>query len=325
MKARNLILGGMLVLSGFVHSASSADLKGTHLEVDPIRIQLGSGGELITLAMDRDGNLLAGVMWYANGNKNDKRYGVKKLSPTGALLQTWVLKGQFKPKMIHGCDDGTVFVGGYGFLASFDAKGKELARIDVDVKLGYKAITAGLYANEKYVFVAYGEGRSLRATEEIYRFNRDLSGMIKIIDRQYGCCGHIDLEVVAGRLIVAENSRHRVNVFDYNGKKLSSWGSRDRTGIEGFAACCNPCNTDIAKDGTIYTFESGVGRVKRYSSTGKYLGFVGFVDTTKFDRGSRVAAQSCYIPGEVSPDGRRIYVMDVRQHFIRVLEQVRTR
>ena len=126
-----------------------------------------------------------------------------------------------------------------------------------------------------------------------------------------------------GKLLVAENSRHRVNVFDIEGAKAGTWGSRDRSGIEGFAACCNPCNLDVDAAGTVYTFESGIGRVKRYSATGEYLGLVGYVDTTKFDKGSKLAAQSCYIPSEVSPDGKRIYVMDVRQHFIRVLERAK--
>ena len=146
--------------------------------------------------------------------------------------------------------------------------------------------------------------------------------MKKIVERQYGCCNHIDMEVIGDKLMIAENSRHRVNLFDFDGKQVGTWGKRDRTGIEGFAACCNPCNTDIGKDGMIYTFESGVGRVKRFSPDGDYLGLVGYVDTTKFDKGSKLAAQSCYIPSEVSPDGRRIYVLDIRQHFIRVLEQV---
>jgi hypothetical protein len=69
----------------------------------------------------------------------------------------------------------------------------------------------------------------------------------------------------------------------------------------------------------LYTAESGVGRVKKYSPDGKFLGLVGYVDTTKFDNGSQLAAQSCYIPIEVNHDASRIYVMDVRAAIIRVL------
>ena len=69
------------------------------------------------------------------------------------------------------------------------------------------------------------------------------------------------------------------------------------------------------------TAESGIGRVKAYKPDGTFLQLIGYVDTTKFDRGSRVAATSCYIPVEMSPEGDRIYVMDVRSHSIRVLEK----
>jgi hypothetical protein len=43
-------------------------------------------------------------------------------------------------------------------------------------------------------------------------------------------------------------------------------------------------NFDFAPNGTLYTAESGVGRVKKYSPQGEFLGLVGYVDTTKFDR-----------------------------------------
>ena len=69
----------------------------------------------------------------------------------------------------------------------------------------------------------------------------------------------------------------------------------------------------------LFTAESGVGRVKKYTADGKFLGLVGYVDTTKFDGGSPLAATSCYIPIEVNADASRIYVMDVRAAIIRVL------
>ena len=62
--------------------------------------------------------------------------------------------------------------------------------------------------------------------------------------------------------------------------------------------------------------------MKKYKPDGTFLGLVGFVDTTVFDQGSRLASQSCYIPVEVNKDGSRIYVMDVRTHFVRVLEKL---
>ena len=246
-------------------------------------------------------------------------YAIKVISPTGKILRTWPMKNGLVPKMIHGCADGTIYVAGGGKLAELHKEGQVLKQISTDEVYGQKVIASGLYANGKYVFIAFGTGFSLRATEDFYRFDRDLSNPKKIIEQLYGCCAHIDLEVKDEEILVAENSRHRVKVFDFDGNFKRQWGRRDRVNIEGFTACCNPVNMDIGPKGVFYTAESGVGRVKKYSSKGKYLGLVGYVDTTKFDKGSRLAAQSCYIPIEVNEDASRIYIMDVRNHIIRVL------
>jgi hypothetical protein len=181
MKADCYSVAVLLFFAGGVNHGMAAEGEATHREVSPIKITLGPGGEMTTIAMDRSGNILAGVTWYANGKKDQKRYGIKKISPAGKVLQTWPLAAEFKAKMIHGCDDGRVYVAGHGFLGIFDENGRELERLDVDEKLDYKAAAAGLYVSKDYVFVAYGSGRSLRATEEIYRFNLDLTGMKKEI------------------------------------------------------------------------------------------------------------------------------------------------
>ena len=248
------------------------------------------------------------------------QYGIRVISPDGSIKAEWPMPDDGPhPKMIHSCADGTVYVAGHGKIASYDKSGKRTAMIDIDKLSGEKALAAGMFVSDKHVFLAVGMGNSMRATEDIYRFNRDLTGAKKIIEQQYGCCSHIDLQVMNGELLIAENSRHRVNRFDLDGKPLGKWGKRDRTGIEGFAACCNPVNIDIGPDNVLYTAESGIGRIKKYTPEGEYLGVVGYVDTTEFDRGSRLAAQTCYIPIEVNMDASRVYVMDVRANLIRVL------
>jgi hypothetical protein len=246
-------------------------------------------------------------------------YALKVVSPEGKVLSTWPMTDGLAPKMIFGHPDGTVYVAGGGRLAQFSADGKLLKMVDTDKVYGQKAAASGLCADKDHVYIAFGMGNSLRATEDFYKFKRDLTEPKMIVERQFGCCSHIDLRVVGGELLIAENSRHRVNRFDLDGKPLGTWGRRDRESLAGFAACCNPCNFDLGNDGVLYTAESGVGRVKKYSPDGKFLGLVGYVDTTKFDNGSQLAAQSCYIPIEVNHDASRIYVMDVRAAIIRVL------
>ena len=254
------------------------------------------------------------------GNNSERiDYGIQLISPEGEVLSTWPITGGLHPDAIQGCEDGMVYVAGNGKVAQFDAGGRLLNMVDTDEVYGGEPNTSGLCVSEQYVFLAFGMGNSLRATEDVYRFTRELAEPKRIIEEQYGCCTHLDLEVHGSELFVAENSRHRVKRFDFEGNELGRWGRRDRRSIEGFAACCNPCNTDIGPKGVIYTAESGVGRVKRFSSQGEFLGFVGYVDTTEFDGGSRLAAQSCYIPIEVNLDASRIYIMDVRAHIIRVL------
>ncbi|MHC4994703.1 MAG: NHL repeat-containing protein, partial [Planctomycetota bacterium] len=320
----------------------------THVEVDPIELELGHQGKLETMAMDAEGNLLAGITFedaprrlietnkpqpttnrgYGEGSNRipqspydsvKRHYAIKVISQQGKTLETWNLDGVVKPKMIHGCEDGTAYVGGEGKLVHLSAKGKPLASIDTDTLYGQKAFTSGITVNDDYVFVAFGMGNSTRATEDIWRLDRDLKNPKQIIKRQYGCCAHIDLDTKDGVLLVAENSRHRVARFDFDGNPLDRWGRRDRNNIEGFAACCNPVNMDFGPNDTLFTAESGIGRIKKFSPTGEFQGLVGYVDTTKFDRGSRLAAASCYIPVEVSDDGSRIFIMDVRKYFIRVL------
>jgi len=313
--------------------------EATHQEVDPLKIELGEEGKLETMAMNSQGQLLLGVSWKGKGAGDDeareprrgpgrkrgfgptgpREYALKIVSPDGKVLVTRPL--DFAPKMIHGCADGQLYICTEGRIYRFDESGKELgqlsfAAIDKAYAGGH---ASGVTASDKHFFLAIGEGFSLRATEDIVRLDRDLKNPVIVAKRQFGCCSHIDLDVADDVLLIAENSRHRVNRFTLSGELIDRWGGRNRTDIEGFAACCNPVNFDFGPAGELYTAESGIGRVKRYTAEGKYLGLVGYVDTTKFDRGSRLAAMSCYIPIEVNADASRIYIMDVRANFIRVL------
>ncbi len=332
-----------LVLGAAI-SSRAADLDSpTHTEVEPLKFAIGSDGKIETMAMDAKGRLLCGVSWtLANKQESPRQqfqnprrrpggtpreepreYAIKVVDGTGKVLETWPMK-TVHPKMIHGCEDGTIYVGGHGKLAQLDANGKLLKLQDTAKILNgdYKgAHISGVTANEKYFFVAFGDGFSLRATEDIVRFNRDFSEPKLIVKRQFGCCSHLDLDTKGDLLLIAENSRHRINRYNFEGEQRDTWGQRDRQSLKGFAACCNPVNVDFGPDGVLYTAESGVGRVKKYTPDGKYLGLVGYVDTTVFDRGSRLASQSCYIPVEVNHDASRIYIMDVRAHIIRVLAE----
>ncbi len=355
---RYKLIGAASIVFGAALVAKANNLEEpTHREVAPIQFEIGPNGKIETMAMDSRGRLLCGVSWSARDPEEAARdpeppapprkitredmmlrrhltrglgvlepleprnYAIKVVDEAGTVLATWPMTA-VTPTMIHGCQDGTIYLGGHGKLARFANDGKLLQVLDTASILEgqYKdAHISGVTANETFFFVAFGDGFSLRAVEDIVRFRRDFSDPQLIVKRQFGCCSHIDLDTKGDLLLVAENSRHRVNRFSFEGHPHDTWGRRDRQSLEGFAACCNPVNFDFGPNGVLYTAESGVGRVKTYSADGMYLGLVGYVDTTVFDRGSRLAAQSCYIPIEVNRDASRIFVMDVRAHIIRVL------
>ncbi|NQT89455.1 hypothetical protein HQ560_21985, partial [bacterium] len=110
---------------------------------------------------------------------------------------------------------------------------------------------------------------------DVWRTTADLKNPKKIVTGLRGCCGQMDIQASKGKLIVAENGRFRVACYDREGKQLATWGKGDRKSAEGFGSCCNPMNARIGPDGNIYTSESNVGRIKRFSPDGKLLGVIG--------------------------------------------------
>ena len=110
-------------------------------------------------------------------------------------------------------------------------------------------------------------------------------------------------------------------MVDADGKQQATFGGRSRKGLEGFGACCNPMNLCFDASGSLYTSESGLGRLKRYSTDGEMLDLVGYVGVTRFTAASGLAASCSNMAIDVTPDGHRIYVMDYKQNRIRVLER----
>ena len=299
------------------------DLETTHTEGAPLKFDLGESGKIETIAMNLQGELLVGITTdpTRRGQSSTTGHVLLTLRGDGAIKETWEL-GDLTPSSIFVDENGQTLVSGSGRLCEFDKSGTEVRTLLLSDVLNGTYATAhpsGLVADSGQIFLAFGVGNSTRATEDIVRVNRDFTNPVVILEKQFGCCSHIDLDLHDGELLIAENSRHRMNRFTRDGDLIARWGRRDRNSLEGFAACCNPVNFDFGSDGVLYTAESGVGRVKRYTAQGEFLGLVGMVDTTQYDKGSRLASQSCYIPVEVSPDGKRIYVMDVRANIVRVL------
>lgn len=329
----------LIVMTGSCFLRAADQEQPTHRETESIKLEMGEEGRLETVSMNQAGELLAAVTWLekkpdAEGDpptNNDpdfwdywsERREIRVVDGSGAVKNAIEIENVV-PLQICSSNDGSIYLGGEYLIARIDSDGKLVEKVkivDVIPDASDDTHVSGIAVTDQYLFVAVGSGRSLRATEDIVRLTRDLKDPTTIVERQFGCCSQIDMAIDGTTLLIAENSRHRVNRFTFDGELLGRWGKKDRTGIEGFAACCNPVNFDML-DGTLVTAESGIGRVKAFNPDGTFKQLIGYVDTTKFDRGSRVAAASCYIPVEVSPDGEHIYVMDVRANSIRVLERI---
>jgi len=136
-----------------------------------------------------------------------------------------------------------------------------------------------------------------------------------------GCCQRCDLVARDGIVYLAENTAHRVVLFDPEGNVLDKWGTKSRTELEGFGSCCNPMNLGFDAGGTLYTAESGLGRVKRYTTDGRFLGLVGYVGVDRFTSAGRLAASCSNIAIAVTPEGDRVYVVDLKNNLIRVLQK----
>jgi len=265
-------------------------------------------GRLSTLCLDSRGNLLVG---------DSRASTIKVFSPAGELTATWKLP--LAPYAIHPCPDGTVYVGGIGKLARLDKDGNVLQVATAEKGNFPRGKVSGLTATDKDVFACFSKGWSLRSTGVLVRMGRKLDGAKTIVTGLRGCCQRLDIATAGGDVYVAENTRFRIVRYDREGKQLGKWGKRDRKGLEGFGACCNPLNVSFGPDGSLYTAESGIGRVKRYTADGKFLGLVGYVGIPRFQRAGRFAASCSNVALAVSADGKSVYVQDVKKNVVRVL------
>lgn len=136
---------------------------------------------------------------------------------------------------------------------------------------------------------------------DIYRMDHDFGSPKKIVERLVGCCGQMDLQACGERFYAAENVRKQVACYDRDGRRLSAWGRAERGDVEGFGSCCNPMNTRFGPGGELFTCESGLGRVKRFSPDGQFLGLVG---TAAVGPGCK------HVPLAIAPDGKRVYVLN---------------
>ena len=181
----------------------------------------------------------------------------------------------------------------------------------VATMIEYKSRTASISEADGTVYIATGEPAGYGYS--VWRMDTEFENGKSIVSGLRGCCGQMDVQACSSGIYVAENSRHRVARFDDAGELLTSWGSRERTGLRGFGSCCNPMNVAFGPNGSVYTSESNSGRIKQYDSEGQLLSLVGKVDLVP---GCKKVAIS------VSPDGGRVYMLDITRNTILVMGEL---
>jgi hypothetical protein len=188
---------------------------------------------------------------------------------------------------------------------------KVLAAQRRSAALRKRAVT-GIAVTEQDLFVACPSSQG--SGYDVWRTDHDFQNPRKIVTRLRGCCGQMDIQAADGKLYVAENARTRVVAYDRDGNELGAWGKGDRTGVVGFGSCCNPMNIRFGPGGEVYTSEASVGRVKRFSPDGEFLGLIGNVT---------IVPGCKHVPIAISADGDHVYLLDITRTHIVVLQRRR--
>lgn len=144
---------------------------------------------------------------------------------------------------------------------------------DPEAAVNDKLTVTAVAATEKDIFVSL---RKLNGHGyDVWRTTHDFTDGEKIVEDLGGCCGQMDIQASKDSLLVAENGKFQVGIYDRDGEMTKSFGKRDRKSPEGFGSCCNPMNVRCCADGTILTAESSIGDIKRFSPEGKMVGYIG--------------------------------------------------
>lgn len=271
-------------------------------------IQIGNRqrpGALKNFCLDAEGNLLA---CFAPQTGAEGAPGIRVYSPKGNLLRTLPL--EIKPAAICIAKDGSIFVAGDGRVFRLDPAGKVLASAQSPVAR-QRADVTGLAATGQDVFMAVPSPSDFGF--QVYRFTQALEEPKLVVDKLRGCCGQMDIQARDGKLWIAHNARHAVESRDRDGNELASFGKAGRVKAADFGGCCEPKNLRVLPNGDILAAESGPPTcIKRFSPDGKFQGVVAVVAGAKGD--------CVRVTVEMSPDGRRYYLLDTSRDAIRVFE-----
>lgn len=110
---------------------------------------------------------------------------------------------------------------------------------------------------------------------DLWAVNKELEQPRRVKTDLSGCCGQMDVQARGKLVLIAENTKFKVGIYDQDGKSILSFGKGDRRGVDGFGSCCNPMNLHCCENGDILTAESSVGNIKRFDAAGNLLANIG--------------------------------------------------
>jgi sugar lactone lactonase YvrE len=193
--------------------------------------------------------------------------------------------------------------------------GKEPTEQELDAQmkasLEYKLKIASISETDGKVYIACSA--AVGYGFNVWQLDENFENGKVIVSELRGCCGQMDVQAAKGGIFVAENARHRVCCYDEKGEMTTSWGAQARAGIDGFGSCCNPMNVAFGADGSIYTAESEIGRIKRFSPKGELIELVGKVDIVPGCKKVSIA---------VDKTGDTIFMLDVSRNHIVKMERL---
>ena len=111
------------------------------------------------------------------------------------------------------------------------------------------------------------------------------------------------------QVVVVEYGGNCVSIFNSNGEKIRSFGSRG----SGHGQFESPCGVAIDDDGNILVVDGGNNRIQKFSSDGRFIAAVGTRGSGQLQFGDPVGIK-------INPHTKRVYVADRSNHRVQVLQ-----
>lgn len=281
-------------------------------EIDPLPFEVEHAA---ALAVDAEGNV------YVAGASSLQKYN-------NAGQQTLAVDLPTPATCLAVDDTGKMYIGTGQAIHVLDKQGKRLAVWD---ELPDGAVLTSLAVTENAVFAADAGNRL------VYALTKDggISGRIN------GGKAHADgkgfiipspyfdvIGVDSKHVWIVNPGRHLVEKYNITGEILGSWGYAGM-GLDGFSGCCNPIHIVRDADGTFYTAEKGLVRVKQYTARGDFTGVVATPD--RLLRGDSAPASERTVKTDCSGEAKitdlavdqegRVLVLDCRRKQVRIFAQ----